>query len=75
MARNAGTMLATSVTIVPVSRLTMIVRLASTVPDFGRSTPTAAKKALMPLAIPSPSTSPRIDATIPTMSLRARPSA
>ena len=39
VARRAGTMLATSVTIVPVSMETMIVRVASTVPDSGRSTP------------------------------------
>ena len=37
-------------------------------PDFGRSTPIAAKNALMPLAMPSPSTSPSTDATIPTIS-------
>ena len=53
VARSAGTMLATSVTIVPVSMLTMTVRVASTVPDFGRSTPIAANSALMPLAMPS----------------------
>ena len=76
VARSAGTMLATSVTIVPVSMLTMIVRVASTVPDFGRSTPIAANSALMPLAMPSPSRSPmhrREQAD--DRALRARPSA
>ena len=66
VARRAGTMLATSVTSVPVSIATITVREATTVPVFGSSTPMAANSAVMPWAMPRPSTSPRTEATMPT---------
>ena len=51
-------MLATSVTSVPVSIATITVRVASTVPAFGRSTPIAENRAVMPWAMPRPSSEP-----------------
>ena len=49
VARRAGRMLAISVTTVPSSSETTIVRVAMTVPDFGRSAPSATNRALRPL--------------------------
>ena len=49
VARRAGMMLAISVTSVPSSSETMIVRVAMTVPDLGRSVPSAMNSALRPL--------------------------
>ena len=49
VARRAGRMLASSVTIVPTSSDTMIVRVASTVPVLGRSAPIATNSASRPL--------------------------
>ena len=50
----------------PARMLTTIVRVATTVPPAGNSTPSALKSALRPFARPSPSTSPRMDAMSPT---------
>ena len=50
----------------PARMLTTIVRVATTVPPAGNSTPSALKSALRPFARPSPSTSPRMDAINPT---------
>ena len=49
VARSAGRMLAASVTPVPTSSATTTVRAATTVPDFGRSVPSASNSALRPL--------------------------
>ena len=66
VARRAGTMLATSVTSVPTSMLTTIVRVARIVPDFGRSIPNATNSAFIPLAIPMPMNRPITEASRPT---------
>ncbi len=67
VARRAGMTLAATVTSVPTSSDTMIVRDATTVPASGRSAPSAANRAFMPLAMPSPSRMPDDRAMRPTI--------
>jgi hypothetical protein len=64
----AGTRPATSVMRMPASRLTTMVRGASTIPAWGISAPRAAKIALRPLASPRPRKSPATDARAPITS-------
>ena len=75
VARRAGRMLASSVIPVPSRSETMIVCGATTVDAFGRSTPSAPNRAIMPFAIPSPSTSPITEASRPITRPSSRPSA
>jgi hypothetical protein len=65
VARIAGTMLARTVTVVPTSRLTTMVRVASTVPACGRSIPAATKSEFIPTPSPRPTKSPTTDASRP----------
>ena len=58
-------MLASTVMVVPRTRLTTIVRVAKTVPACGRSIPTATKSEFMPFPTPSPRNRPMIDARRP----------
>ena len=68
VARSAGASAPASVTSVPTSRQTMIVRLSSTRLVVGRSMPSALKSSLMPFAKPSPATMPTIEPMTPIVS-------
>ena len=72
VALRAGRMLAISVIPVPSTIDTITVLPANTVPPFGRSTPNAEKSAIMPFAIPSPSSSPITEASRPITSPSSR---
>ncbi len=65
VARMAGIRLASTVTIVPTSSETMIVRVAKMVLPCGRSMPNDVKSASRPFASPRPRKSPITDATTP----------
>ena len=54
VARSAGTMLASTVIAVPTIRLTTIVRVAKTVPAWGRSIPDGDEERVHPLADAEP---------------------
>ena len=74
VARSAGFSAATSVTTTPTIRDTITVRVAITVPVFGRSIPTALNSSLIPYAKATPPSSPSaapsrpsVSASIPTV--------
>ena len=68
MARSAGKRPATTVTSVPTSSETTIVRVAKTVSVFGRSRLSATKSSFRPTARPRPLKRPTTDATKPITS-------
>ncbi len=68
VARIAGRRLATSVTRMPTSRDTTIVRVSKTRPVFGSVNPTASKRLKRTFARPRPRKSPSTEARIPTTS-------
>ena len=68
VARIAGRSAASSVTRIPTTSATTIVRVANTVPACGRSIPKWTKSAFSPFARPSPRKRPVIEARIPITS-------
>ena len=65
VALNAGRMLAISVTVIPSSSETMIVRVLKMRPLFGSVNPTASKSLNSPVASARPRKRPMIDASVP----------
>ena len=68
VARRAGIIAASTVASVPTSRLTTIVRVATTIPSVGSSAPTAVNRAFRPSARTMPTPMPAADASRPIVS-------
>ena len=68
VARRAGIIAASTVASVPTSRLTTIVRVATTIPSVGSSAPTAVNRAFRPSASTMPTPMPAADASRPIVS-------
>ena len=72
VARNAGRRLASKVTTIPTRSETTIVRVANTVPVFGRSIPNETKSEFRPFASPTPRKRPTTEAIVPSTSASTR---
>ena len=66
LARRAGSTLAATVTRVPTRSDTTMVRVARTMPAWGRSAPSTTNRALRPFASPMPARMPTIELPRPT---------